>query len=94
MKSGLTKLFSSPKFWAINWGILVGCTLYYLLGDGSGLGSEFPMLVVGSYTTIGALGAGRDIAKAIKGAEDEDNTRQDNRRRRTNRGRVLPRRRR
>lgn len=62
----MKKLLASPKFWAITFGTLLGSGIYYLLGDGEGLNNTFPMLVVGAFAGIGAMGKAEDIVKSYK----------------------------
>ena len=55
----------SPKFWAITIGAVLGGVMYHFLGDGEGLTSTFPMLLIGAYTSVGLAGKADDIAKSI-----------------------------
>ena len=61
----MRKLLQSPKFWAITIGAALGCTAYYFLGDGEGLTSTFPMLLVGAYSSVALAGKAEEIAKNI-----------------------------
>lgn len=63
----MKKVLSSPKFWAITFGVVIGTAAYALFGDGAGLSNTFPMLVVGSYAAIGFAGKVEDIAGKLKG---------------------------
>lgn len=68
----MKKLLGSSKFWAITIGAILGSALYYFLGDGVGLSSNFPMLVVGAY---GAIGFAGEVGKA--GAKIMHNNKED-----------------
>lgn len=78
---GLKKILNSGKFWAITIGIIIGSLLYWWLGDDVGLSNTFPMLVVGAYSTVAALGeigkSGEKIMKSRNNNGDNSENQQE-----------------
>ena len=68
----MIKLLHSAKFWAITWGAGYGAFLYWLLGDGKGLGSGFVMLLVSSYAGIAFSDKLKDAIVAYKNKGNKD----------------------
>lgn len=71
---GLKKILGSGKFWAITIGVIIGSVLYWWLGDEEGLSNTFPMLIVGAYSTVAALGEiGKSGEKIMRSKNNNGN---------------------